>query len=212
MNEAMRQALYEGRAGRDEPAVAPSVAVDALMHAKLWDNPCWFSFRLNYLALHFNNPVYGFIQQQLGLLRPEFVVLWSLYLGQCATLTDVVRSSGFPKNTLSRAANKVFRLGMIDRQTDPGDQRRITLCLTAKGRNAVDSAKDVMIEHERLMLATLSPAERLSLSEIMTKLVTASGQWPQMLDSNQPDEEPPSPKVKASGEERPTTSLQSPPS
>ena len=165
------------------------------MHAKLWDNPCWFSFRLNFLALHFNNPVYGFIQQQLGLLRPEFVVLWSLYLGRCATLTDVVRSSGFPKNTLSRAANKITKLGLIDREIDCEDQRRITLCLTPKGRSAVEFAKGIMIEHERRMLEGLSPAERLSLSEIMTKLVTASGDWPQMLDGEPSDafhnEDPP---------------------
>ncbi|GAA4165400.1 MULTISPECIES: MarR family winged helix-turn-helix transcriptional regulator [Shinella] len=188
MDEALRQALFEGRAGREEPVVAPGTKIDALMHAKLWDNPCWFSFRLNYLALHFNNPVYSYIQQHLGLLRPEFVVLWSLYLGGSSTLTDVVRSSGFPKNTLSRAANKLTRLGMIDRAIDQDDQRRITLDLTGKGREAVEFAKGMMIEHERRMLECLSPAERLSLSEIMTKLVTASGQWPQMIDNDQSDD------------------------
>ncbi|NRP21521.1 hypothetical protein LPJGGPFB_04780 [Ensifer adhaerens] len=187
MDEAMRQALFEGRAGREEPLVTPDTKIDALMHAKLWDNPCWFSYRLNFLALHFNNPVYGYIQQQLGLLRPDFVVLWSLHLGGSSTMTDVVRSSGFPKNTLSRAANKLTRLGMIDRQTDPDDQRRITLDLTEKGREAVDATKGMMIEHERRMLECLSPAERLNLSEILTKLVTASGQWPQMIDGDQPD-------------------------
>ena len=190
MDEALRQALFEGRAGREEPAVSPGTKIEALMHAKLWDNPCWFSFRLNYLALHFNNPVYSYIQQHLGLLRPEFVVLWSLYLGGSSTLTDVVRSSGFPKNTLSRAANKLPRLAMIDREIDQDDQRRITLDLTGKGREAVEFAKGMMIEHERCMLECLSPAERLSLSEIMTKLVMASGQWPQMIDNDQPDDAP----------------------
>jgi len=190
MDEAVRQALFEGRAGREVPEVSPSADAEALMHMKLWSNPCWFSFRLNYLALHFNNPVYGYIQQHLGLLRPEFVVLWSLYLGGRSTLSDVVRTSGFPKNTLSRAANKLFRLGMIEREIDQDDQRRISLCLTDKGTQAVESAKGMMIEHERRMLECLSPAERLSLSELMTKLVTASDQWPQMIDVEQPDECP----------------------
>ncbi|WP_050577419.1 MarR family winged helix-turn-helix transcriptional regulator [Sinorhizobium arboris] len=188
MDEATRQALFEGRAGREEPMASPGTKIESLMHAKLWDNPCWFSFRLNYLALHFNNPVYGYIQQHLGLLRPEFVVLWSLYLGGSSTLTEIVRSSGFPKNTLSRAANKLFRLGLIDRQVDQDDQRRITLGLTEKGQEAVEFTKGMMIEHERRMLECLSPAERLSLSEIMTKLVTASGQRPQTIDGAQPDE------------------------
>ena len=112
MSHETERALYEGRAGRSRPLVAPGIPDDSLLHAKLWDNPCWFSFRLNYLALHFNNPVYGFIQRHLGLLRPEFVVLWSLHLGDCSTFSDVVRSSGFPKNTLSRAANKLAERGI----------------------------------------------------------------------------------------------------
>lgn len=190
MDDAMQQALFEGRAGRDEPLVAPDIADDSLLHVKLWGNPCWFSFRLNYLALHFNNPVYGFVQDRLGLLRPDFVVLWSLYLGGPSTLTDVVRSSGFPKNTLSRAASKVHQRGMIDREVDAADQRRVTLFLTDKGRQAVEEVKATMIEQERRMLECLSPAERLSLSEILTKLVTASGQWPQSLGDGQADEGP----------------------
>ncbi|MCR8493765.1 MarR family winged helix-turn-helix transcriptional regulator [Brucella cytisi] len=136
---------------------------------------------MNYLALRFNNPVYGLIQQQLGLLRPEFVVLWSLYLSAELTLTEVVRSSGFPKNTLSRAVNKLDTLGMISRELDPIDQRRVALKLTEKGRLAVEAVEAKMMDHERMMLESLSPAERLNLSEILTKLVVASESWPQQL-------------------------------
>lgn len=180
------QALFEGRAGRDVPVIAPEIADDGLLHAKLWDNPCWFSFRLNYLALHFNGPVYGFIQRELGLLRPEFVILWSLRLGGTSTFSDVVRSSGFPKNTLSRAANKLVALGLITRSADPGDQRRVTVALTPAGRDAVARAEGAMIAHERTMLDILSPAERLALSEILTRLVVASGDWPAAIDPISP--------------------------
>jgi hypothetical protein len=38
-----------------------------------------------------------------------------------------------------------------------------------------------MMDHERIMLECLSPAERLNLSEILTKLVVASENWPQQL-------------------------------
>ncbi|MFT4014835.1 MAG: winged helix DNA-binding protein [Paracoccus sp. (in: a-proteobacteria)] len=181
MDDEIRQSLYEGRAGRDMPLTAEGIPEDSPLRTRLWGNPCWFSFRLNYLALLFNNPVYGLIQNRLGLLRPDFVVLWSLYLGGPSTLTDVVRASGFPKNTLSRAANKVHRLGLIEREGDADDQRRVTLHLTGKGRAAVASVKAAMLGHERRMLDCLSPAERLNLSEILTKLVAASGDWPQSL-------------------------------
>lgn len=101
--------------------------------------------------------------------------MWSLYLGDGLTLTEVVRSSNFPKNTLSRAVNKVATLGLIDREIDPSDQRRVTLTLTEKGRAAVVSVKELMLEHERAMLECLSPAERLTLSDLLTKMVVATG-------------------------------------
>ncbi|WP_312525371.1 MarR family winged helix-turn-helix transcriptional regulator [Paracoccus sp. (in: a-proteobacteria)] len=183
MEDETRRALHEARAGRDRSDLPYGDQGDAPMQARLWENPCWFSFRLNYLALRFNNPVYGFIQSRLDLLRPDFVVLWSLYLGGESAQTDVVRTSGFPKNTLSRAVNKVHRLGMIERETDPLDLRRVTLRLTDKGRAAVDEVKAEMMGQERLMLESLSPAERSILSEILTKLVIASADWPETLAS-----------------------------
>lgn len=181
MDRLLSTALHEARAGRETPG-PQHLPQDDPLFPKLWDNPCWLSFRLNFLALQFNNPVYGRIQQQLGLLRPEFVVLWSLYLGEGLTLTEVVRSSNFPKNTLSRAVNKVATLGLIDREIDPSDQRRVTLTLTEKGRAAVVSVKELMLEHERAMLECLSPAERLTLSDLLTKMVVATGSWPRDLD------------------------------
>lgn len=190
MEDEIRQALYEGRGGRERPAVPDEIPGDSPLYTKLWENPCWFSFRMNYLALRFNNPVYSYIQSRLGLLRPDFVILWALYLGGDSTLTDVVRSSGFPKNTLSRAVNKVHRLGMIEREVDANDQRRVMLALTEKGRAAVEEVKTVMLGHERLMLECLSPAERLSLSEILTKLVAASGRWPEALEEGTSENEP----------------------
>lgn len=183
MDQSLHPALYEARAGRTKSELA-DLSPDDPLFPKLWENPCWFSFRLNFLALQFNTPVYGRIQQQLGLLRPEFVVLWSLYLSDKLTLTEVVRSSGFPKNTLSRAVNKLATLGMIDRETDLADLRRATLLLTPKGRAAVMEVEQLMINQERMMLEKLSPAERLSLSEILTKLVVASEGWPREIEDD----------------------------
>lgn len=176
------RALMEGRGGRETPPELPELADAAMLRAKLWANPCWFSFRLNYLSLHFNNPVYGFINARLDLQRPDFAVLWSLHVGGDGTLTEVVQSSGFPKNTLSRAANKLARLNLISREVDPADQRRVTLSLTAAGRDAIAAVQDQMIAQERRMLETLSPSERLMLSDILTKLVAASESWPETID------------------------------
>jgi len=76
---------------------------------------------------------------------------------------------------------------MISRELDQIDQRRVALKLTEKGRAAVEAVEEKMMSYERTMLECLSPAERLNLSEILTKLVVASESWPQQLV---PDLEP----------------------
>lgn len=186
MEKRVAIALLEGRAGRSE-ASDDRLSESDILHTKLWENPCWLSFRINYLALHYNNPVYGMIGADHDLLRPEFVVLYSLFLRDRTTLSEVVAGSGFPKNTLSRATKKLTRLKLIDREEDASDLRRVVLCLSDAGRAVVEAKMAPMLERERLMLETLSPAERMMLSDILAKLVIASRDWPETITSGDAD-------------------------
>lgn len=186
MEKRVEIALLEGRAGRSE-ASDDRLSESDILHTKLWENPCWLSFRINYLALHYNNPVYGMIGADHDLLRPEFVVLYSLFLRDRTTLSEVVAGSGFPKNTLSRATKKLTRLKLVHREEDAADLRRVVLCLTDAGRAVVEAKMAPMLERERLMLETLSPAERMMLSDILAKLVIASRDWPETITSGDAD-------------------------
>lgn len=186
MEDLVKLALFEGRAGRSDAGDSRLNESD-ILHTKLWSNPCWLSFRINYLALHYNNPIYGLIGADHDLLRPEFVVLYSLFLRDRTTLSEVVAGSGFPKNTLSRAIKKLTRLKLVRREGDLEDLRRVVLCLTDEGRAIVVAKMAPMIERERLMLETLSPAERMMLSDILSKLVIASRDWPEMITSEMPE-------------------------
>ena len=56
----------------DPEREAALAELDPLTVTKLWDNPCWLSFRLNFVAFRFNDPVYRWIEK--GLL-PEPVEL-----------------------------------------------------------------------------------------------------------------------------------------
>lgn len=186
MEKRVEIALLEGRAGRSEVS-DDRLSESDILHTKLWENPCWLSFRINYLALHYNNPVYGMIGADHDLLRPEFVVLYSLFLRDRTTLSEVVAGSGFPKNTLSRATKKLTRLKLVHREEDAADLRRVVLCLTDAGRAVVEAKMAPMLERERLMLETLSPAERMMLSDILAKLVIASRDWPETITSGDAD-------------------------
>lgn len=156
--------------------------LDEMTEAKLWNNPCWLTYRLNYLALRYNLPLYSWVERTYGLSRPEFVVIFSLGLKDGAVARDIATSSGFPKNTLSRAIHKLVGLGLIDRAEDSGDRRRVVLTLTESGRALFDEALPRFVGFEHMMLEALTPEESATLSSLMAKLVQASSDWPTSVD------------------------------
>jgi len=156
--------------------------LDEMTEAKLWRNPCWLTYRLNYLALRYNVPLYSWVERVYSLSRPEFVVIFSLGLKDGAVARDIAISSGFPKNTLSRAIHKLVGLGLIERTADDRDRRRIVLTLTQSGRAMFDEALPRFVGFEQMMLEALTEEESTTLSRLMAKLVEASPGWPSEVE------------------------------
>ena len=147
--------------------------LDAFTHARLWRNPCGFSARFNYLGLRYNTPLYGWVEQRFGLSRAEFVVIYSLGLLDGVTASEIAASTAFPKNTLSRAVNRIAKLGLIARSAGESDRRQQNLTLTAAGRAILDEAVPRFVALEAEMLAPLSLVEQETLSALMAKVVLA---------------------------------------
>lgn len=166
-----RSRAAEAEAFADAP-IHPLTAV------KLWENPCWFSFRINYLSLRFNGPVYGRIAERHDLSRPEYLVLYSLFLSDGIAAMDVCATAGFPKNTISRAIHNLVRRKLIRRSLDPNDRRSYLLHLMAEGRRVLDESVPPMVAHEKRMLSGLTRSEQETLSMLLAKLVVVSPNWP----------------------------------
>lgn len=155
----------------------PSDVTD-MLEAKLWANPCPFTFRINYLALLYNTPLYSWIQDSYGLKRPEYVVLYSLALADGGSARDVSDTSGFPKNTLSRAIKRLELMGLIEaREKAPGGGRTQALFLSEKGWEVVHATRPVFEAQEQQMLKTLTEGERQMLFELMSKVVRDAQDW-----------------------------------
>ena len=152
--------------------------LDVFTHARLWRNPCGFSARFNYLGLRYNTPLYGWVEKRFGLSRPEFVVIYSLGLVDGVTATEIAASTAFPKNTLSRAVNRLAKLGLILCSVGESDRRQQILTLTRKGRAVLDEALPRFIALEAEMLAPLSLVEQETLSALMAKVVLALFEGP----------------------------------
>lgn len=159
--------------------------LDAFTHARLWRNPCGFAARFNYLGLRYNTPLYGWVEEHFGLSRAEFVILYSLGLFDGVTASEIAASTAFPKNTLSRAVNRIAKLGLIARSEARSDRRQQNLTLTPAGQAILDEAIPRFMALEEEMLSPLSLVERETLSALMAKVVLS------MFDSKlQPPAEP----------------------
>ena len=160
--------------------------LNPMLEDKLWRNPAWFSFRLNYLALRYNLPVYDWAKRMLDLSRPECVVIYSLALSDGGQARDIVRTSGFPKNTLSRAISRLEEKKLIVRSRAPGRGRNQHLHLSAAGRDLFNEILPVFLNHEHAMLSGLTTEEQATLSQLLAKMVLHSGDWPNELPDNPP--------------------------
>jgi MarR family transcriptional regulator, temperature-dependent positive regulator of motility len=145
--------------------------VDPVTVARLWENPCWFAFRFNYLALRYNIPLYGWVEEEFGLPRPEYVVVYSLGLRDGVTARDISVSYGFPKNSLSRAINALERKGLIARTRHPTDKRSFLINLSPTGRRLFDKTLPRFVAVQEEMLRVLSASERTTLSVLLAKIV-----------------------------------------
>jgi MarR family transcriptional regulator, temperature-dependent positive regulator of motility len=154
------------------PGAPPLDAHDIppLTFARLWDNPCWLSARFNIVAMSFNEAVYGAIEAKYGLSRPDYVIVFSVALRSEVTASEISLSTGFPKNTLSRAVNRMVKQRYITRASQKDDKRFQTLRLTEKGRALIQETVPGIIAFEAEMMADLSMEERRTLSELMSRL------------------------------------------
>jgi len=155
-----------------EPEVASAQRrLDAFTHARLWKNPCGFAARFNYLALRYNQPLYGWVEERFGLSRPEFVILYSLGIMDGVTASEIASSTAFPKNTLSRAVGVLAKRGLVRRGADATDRRAQPLHLTPAGHDLLAEAMPRFVALEEEMLEPLSLIEREQLSVLMAKVV-----------------------------------------
>ena len=156
-----------------------SLELGPVTNAKLWRNPCWFAYRFNYLALRYNGPLYSWIERTYGLLRPEYAVIYALGLCEKATARDIGASSGFPKNTLSRAIQSLERRGLLRRERQPEDRRSFLLSLTSHGRAVFDETLPSFVGLQDEMMKPLSAGERETLSALLAKIVLHTLAWPE---------------------------------
>jgi DNA-binding MarR family transcriptional regulator len=78
-------------------------------------------------------------------------------------------------NNLVLLLNELEGAGYAERRRDPLDRRRHLVHITARGRRALDRAERAQEQVEDEVLATLSPAERATLHELLARALSDAG-------------------------------------
>lgn len=101
---------------------------------------------------------------------PQFRVLVFLSHSDGASLSDVATHLGLTPPTTSVMIDGLVSRGLVAREADPGDRRRITLGLTPTGQATMASAQEITRTRLAERLAALSDSERLAIVQAMRTL------------------------------------------
>jgi DNA-binding MarR family transcriptional regulator len=98
----------------------------------------------------------------LDLSVPQFRTLAYLNFYQGASLSDVAEFIGLSLPSMSKLVDGLVVRQLVVREISPHDRRRVTLALTATGREAFQAAREATQAYLARRLAEL-PAEELAL-------------------------------------------------
>ncbi|MBU6372219.1 MAG: MarR family transcriptional regulator [Alphaproteobacteria bacterium] len=131
-------------------------------------------YRLSVLANRVSRALAGRYADDFDLTIPEWRVM--AVLGETAELTagELADATEMDKVAISRAVARLRAAGRLAARTDAGDQRRSHLKLTPAGVAVYRRIAPLALGVEARLLAALTPAERVTLDALLTKLAAAA--------------------------------------
>ena len=139
--------------------------------------PIPIAYRLAFLTNFYREPLMRRMEQEHGLIRPEWTILICLTYRDGLNPRVICEITEQPRNTISRSVASLEAKGMITRAPDPADARRQTLRLTPEGRAAYDAVMPMCVEGEARLVESLDADERATLEALLDKLCRAVPGW-----------------------------------
>jgi DNA-binding MarR family transcriptional regulator len=139
----------------------------------------WIGLRLTVVSSRYMGPVSAGIERKLGLSRDDVTVATCLSITNATSAQEIVRYTGRPKNSVSRAVTGLEERGFLRRDSNATDRRSSRLSLTARGRRLFEQIAVFLIERDSLMLSSLSERERHDFNRLLNKISAPSSDWPE---------------------------------
>ena len=129
---------------------------------------------LSFLTSAIVVPAYDAVKQDLGIARPEYMLLLCLSHYQTLTAQDASRLTGRPRNSISRAVHRMLALGHIERAPDPSDGRQARLTITQSGRALHAQISERIRLRQEKVLSGLNGKDRDDLARLLRKAAVAN--------------------------------------
>ena len=138
----------------------------------------WIGLRLTVLSSRYMAPINAVLEQHQELSRDDVTVTICLSITNATSAQEIVRYTGRPKNSVSRAVVSLEERGFLRRCPDASDRRSSKLSLTARGSRLFDHIAACFVQRDKLMLSPLSEHERRDFNRLLNKIAAASANWP----------------------------------
>ncbi len=117
--------------------------------------------------------LYRPLLEPLGLTYPQYLAMMALWEASPQTVGALGRKLSLDSGTLTPLFKRLEIAGLVARQRDPEDQRRVLIALTDAGAALKTQAAD--IPWTVLCQLPLPPAEAVALKATLTRLASGLG-------------------------------------
>jgi DNA-binding MarR family transcriptional regulator len=138
----------------------------------------WIGLRLTVVSSRYMRPINAVLEQNRGLSRDDVTVTICLSITHATSAQEIVRYTGRPKNSVSRAVASLEQRGFLRRYSDASDRRSSRLSLTPRGRRLFGHIAVCFAQRDSLMLSPLSERERHDFNRLLNKISVPSADWP----------------------------------
>ena len=108
---------------------------------------------------------------QAGARRYHYALLATLEEYGPASQAALGRRTGIDRSDVVAAVNDLAAQDLLERAPDPGDRRRNIVTITPAGRKRLAELDRLLAAAQDAYLAPLSPADRRTLTDLLTRLV-----------------------------------------
>jgi DNA-binding MarR family transcriptional regulator len=137
-------------------------------------------------CVQFANDLFAREQGASDLTKQQFIVLAAVEKNEGMSQTELVAITGVDRSTLAEMIKRMIAKGLLDRERTEDDQRANAVRIAQGGRKALRSARTASDRVEKMLLASLSSADRAKFLKILTSIVAHAETFDTKTDTRKP--------------------------